>query len=81
MSKQEVIQTYPLSGLDIRHVKAYDSLILTPKYLVSPMDSTVHQDKNFIVSREIAVQLIEMLQNGVKQLDSASGSVPKSERH
>ncbi|EPT3111737.1 MULTISPECIES: hypothetical protein [Klebsiella] len=81
MSQKDDIQTFPLAGLEVRQVKAYDALILTPQYLASPIDATIHQDKNFIVTRAVAIQLIEMLQNGVKQLDSASGSVPKSDQH
>ncbi|WP_369292851.1 biofilm formation regulator BssS [Xenorhabdus littoralis] len=73
--------TFPITGIEIRTVEAYDALIFTPQYITSPIDSTVHSDKNFIVTREIAKQLIEMLQNGIHKLESSSPSIPESEKH
>ncbi|MCP9270377.1 hypothetical protein M5U04_20450 [Xenorhabdus sp. XENO-1] len=81
VSKQNDIQTFPIAGVEIRTVEAYDALIFTPQYIVSPIDPTVYSDKNFIVSREIAKQLIEMLQNGIHKLESSSPSVPESEKN
>lgn len=68
MKEQKQYETFPLAGLDIRIAKDYDALIVTPQYLATPTDPTIHTDKNFLLSKETAQELIELLQNAVSML-------------
>ncbi|MEN3754339.1 hypothetical protein ABC733_22040 [Mangrovibacter sp. SLW1] len=47
MKEDQKYETFPLAGLDIRIAKDYDALIVTPQFLATPTDPTVHSDKNF----------------------------------
>lgn len=81
MSKQDDITNFPLAGLEVRTVEAYDALIITPQFLASPMSQDIHSDRNFIVTREMATEMIGMLQRGVEKLESASVAIPPDEKH
>ncbi|KEA52781.1 MULTISPECIES: hypothetical protein [Mangrovibacter] len=70
MKEEQKYETFPLAGLDIRIAKDYDALIVTPQFLATPTDPTVHSDKNFLLSKETALELIELLQNAVGMLNT-----------
>ncbi|HIC6969835.1 hypothetical protein [Salmonella enterica] len=81
MNNETEMQTFPIIGMDVSMVKQYDALVITPHYLVSPMSHEILRDKSYVISKEIAVDLISMLQNGVNMLNSDNPSTLTKDQH